>query len=252
MLLAELEVCHSRPIAPTRRVALGRTFLPCDPEPGFGGLLLGGVAARFAQDMDPDDIAELLTLIYDLDAGYRIPQPRLRHRFQADRVGLARSSHRLYRVDNREGELRLSFTADMGAPSQHVLGAVYAAGGLPPHLRAGVFATIRRALAWRGEINLGFLAYLAGGASSTFLRSAVQQGAMSDNVGWARRVLGLSAVADRLDKGQIQQGYRDALLTVNPDHGGEVDSAAERIADIAEARRILLTEVGAAVSAAEA
>lgn len=242
MLLAELEVCHSRPIAPTRRVALGRTFLPCDPEPGFGGLLLGGVVARFARDMDPDDTAELLTLIYDLDAGRRIPQPRLRHRFQADRVGLARSSHRLYRVDNSEGELRLSFTADKGAPSQHVLGAVYAAGGLPLHLRAGVFATIRRALAWRGEINLGFLTYLAGAASSSLLWSVVQQGDMSDTVDWARRVLGLSAVADRLDRGRIQQGYRDALLMVHPDHGGEVDSAAERIADIAEARRILLAQ----------
>lgn len=240
MLLAELEVCHSRPIAPTRRVALGGTFLPCDPAPGFGGLLLGGVVARFAQDMDPDDIGELLALIYDLEAGYRIPQPRLRHRFQVDRVGLARSSHRLYRVDDIEGELRLQFTTDKGAPSQHVLGAVYAAGALPPHLRTGVFATIRRALAWRGDINLGFLAYLAGGASSSFLRSAVREGAMSDNVGWAMRVLGLSAVADRLDKGLIQQRYRDALLTVHPDHGGEIDSAAERIADIAEARRILL------------
>ena len=242
MLLAELEVCHSRPIAPTRRVALGRTFLPCDPVPGFGGLLLGGVVARFAQDMDPDDIGELLALIYDLDAGYRIPQPRLRHRFQADRVGLTRSSHRLYRVDDSEGELRLQFTTDKGAPSQHVLGAVYAAGRLPSNIRTGVFANIRRALAWRGEINLGFLAYLAGGASSSFLRSAVQHGAMSDNVDWAMRVLGLSAVADRLDKGLIQQGYRDALLTVHPDHGGEVASAAERIADIAEARRILLAQ----------
>ena len=240
MLLAELEVCHSRPIAPTRRVALGRTFLPCDPAPGFGGLLLGGVVARFAQDMDPDDIGELLALIYDLDAGYRIPQPRLRHRFQADRVGLTRSPHRLYRVDDSEGELRLRFTTDKGAPSQHVLGAVYAAGALPLNLRGGVFATIRRALAWHGDIDLGFLAYLAGGASSSFLRAAVRDGAMSDNVGWAMRVLGLSAVAGRLDKSLIQQGYRDALLTVHPDHGGEVDSAAERIADIAEARRILL------------
>ena len=192
--------------------------------------------------MDSDDIAELLTLIYDLDAGCRIPQPRLRHRFQADRIGLTRSSHRLQRVDDREGELRLSFTADKGAPSQHVLGAVYAGGGLPLRLRAGVFATIRRALAWRGEINHRFLAYLAEAASSSLLRSAVEQGEMSDTVCWARRVLGLSAVSARLERGQIQQGYRDALLTVHPDHGGEVDSAAERIADIAEARRILLAQ----------
>ncbi len=242
MLLAELEVCHSRPIAPTRRVALGRTFLPCDPAPGFGGLLLGGVVARFAQDMDPDDIGELLSLIFDLDAGCRIPQPRLRHRFQADRVGLTRSSHRLYRVDDPTGELRLQFTADKGAPSQHVLGAVYSAGALPSDLRTAVFATMRRALAWRGEIDVGFLAYLAGGVSSSFLRAAVHDPAMSNNVNWAIRVLRLSAVAERLDRSLIQQGYRDSLLTVHPDHGGEVDRAAERIADIAEARRILLAQ----------
>ena len=241
MLLAELEVCHSRPIAPTRRVALGRTFLHCEPAPGFGGLLLGGVVARFAQDMDPDDIGELLTLIFDLDAGRRIPQPRLRHRFQSDRVGLTRSSHRLYRVDDSKGQLRLGFTSDKGAPSQHVLGAVYAAGALPAHLRGGVFATIRRALAWRGETGAGFLEYLTAGVSSSYLSSATRDGLTSDHVCWAMRVLGLSAAAE-LDRSLIQQAYRDALLTVHPDHGGEVDRAAERIADIAEARRILLAQ----------
>ena len=43
MLLAELEVWHSRPTTPTRRVALGHLVLPTDPAPGFGGLLLGAV-----------------------------------------------------------------------------------------------------------------------------------------------------------------------------------------------------------------
>ena len=42
MLLAELEVRHSRAVAPTRRVALGRHWLPTDPAPGYGGILLGG------------------------------------------------------------------------------------------------------------------------------------------------------------------------------------------------------------------
>lgn len=238
MLLAELEVCHSRPIAPTRRVALGRTFLPCEPPPGFGGLLLGGVVSRFAQDMDPDAIGELLALIFDLDAGARIPQPRLRHRFQTDRVGLTRSPHRLYRIDDSRGELRLGLTSDRGAPSQHVLGAVYAAGALPGHLRGGVFATIRRALAWRGETGAEFLEYLADGAASSLRRSANGDGA-GGHIRWAMRVLGLSKAAE-LDKRLIQQSYRDALLTVHPDHGGDIDSAAERISEIAEARRILL------------
>ena len=54
MLLAELEVFHSRPIAPTRRVALGVAVLPTSPAPGFGGLLLAGIVASFVDDVDPD------------------------------------------------------------------------------------------------------------------------------------------------------------------------------------------------------
>jgi hypothetical protein len=45
MLLAEIEVWHTRPAVPTRRVALGHLVLPVDPAPGFGGLLLGAVVA---------------------------------------------------------------------------------------------------------------------------------------------------------------------------------------------------------------
>ena len=44
MLLAELEVWHTRPLAPTRRLALGNLVLPVEPAPGFGGLLLGAMA----------------------------------------------------------------------------------------------------------------------------------------------------------------------------------------------------------------
>ena len=88
MLLAEIEVFHSRPIAPTRRVALGNMLLPCDPGPGVGGVLLGAVAARFTPELDPDLIPDLVSLTHEVEAGRRIPQPRLRHRLQEDRIGL--------------------------------------------------------------------------------------------------------------------------------------------------------------------
>ena len=39
MLLAELEIRHTRANLPTRRVALGLRWLPVDPAPGFGGVL---------------------------------------------------------------------------------------------------------------------------------------------------------------------------------------------------------------------
>jgi hypothetical protein len=235
MLLAELEVCHSRPIAPTRRVSIGRTQLPCDPAPGFGGLLLGGIAARFVMDLDPEVVPDIIALTHELEAGRRIPQPRLRHRFQDDRVGLTRSPHRLHR-DLVTDAMRLQFTTHKGAPSQQVLGAVYAAGRVQRSARGEVLAAVRRGLAWTGEIGPALLAHLAGRGRGTLSSTA-----LADPVGWAMGVLGLSTFEERPDRGTVQRGYRDALLAAHPDHGGDHGHAAQRIADIGEARRILMT-----------
>ncbi len=131
MLLAELEIWHSRPIAPTRRVALGRSVLPTDPPPGFGGLLLGGIVAAHVGDLDADLLPELGRLVADLEASRRIPQPRLRHRLQVDHIGLARSRHRLI---GRGDVLDFEFD-DQGTPASQILGAVYAAGALDPVVR---------------------------------------------------------------------------------------------------------------------
>ena len=38
----------------------------------------------------------------------------------------------------------------------------------------------------------------------------------------------------------VQQAFRDALRDAHPDHGADHDSAAHRIAELSEARRILL------------
>ncbi|MFQ5558641.1 MAG: hypothetical protein ACE5GB_14195, partial [Acidimicrobiales bacterium] len=135
MILAELEVWHSRPIAPTRRVAVGRALLPCDPAPGFGGVLLGAVCARFAPELDPELLPDVGSLTHELTTGRRIPQPRLRHRFQQDRVGLSCSVQRLHGC----GEcLSLDLTHRNAAPAQLVLAAVYAAGRLDPVVRPAV------------------------------------------------------------------------------------------------------------------
>src|SRR4051794_9115601 len=95
MLLAELEVRHSREVAPTRRVALGPHWLPTDPAPGYGGILLGGIVATHLENVSPDLRVELLDLVDDLEEGKRVAQPRLRHRFQTDVVGLERTCHAL-------------------------------------------------------------------------------------------------------------------------------------------------------------
>jgi curved DNA-binding protein CbpA len=39
----------------------------------------------------------------------------------------------------------------------------------------------------------------------------------------------------------IQRRFRDLLRHAHPDHGGETDAAAQRINDLTEARRILLS-----------
>ncbi|HEX3539278.1 MAG TPA: hypothetical protein VHT75_02435, partial [Acidimicrobiales bacterium] len=91
MLLAELEIRHSRDIAPTRRVALGELWLPTEPAPGFGGILLAGIVAGYVNGLEDDLRDELDALVDDLERGTRIAQPRLRHRFQTDVVGLDRS-----------------------------------------------------------------------------------------------------------------------------------------------------------------
>ena len=59
MLLAELEVWHTRPAVPTRRIALGHMVLPVDPAPGFGGLLLGSIVAAHLAGVDDDFIPDI-------------------------------------------------------------------------------------------------------------------------------------------------------------------------------------------------
>ncbi|MDQ1358593.1 MAG: hypothetical protein QOG44_2966, partial [Acidimicrobiaceae bacterium] len=126
MLLAELEIRHSRAIAPTRRVALGDLWLPTEPAPGFGGILLAGILAGYVNQLEDDLRDELDALVDDLERGARIAQPRLRHRFQTDVVGLDRSHHRLVGV----GESMALELDDHGAVLPQVLGAAYAASKL--------------------------------------------------------------------------------------------------------------------------
>src|SRR2546430_15918265 len=88
MLLAEFEIRHSRAIAPTRRVALGDLWLPTDPPPGFGGILLAGVVAASVNRIEDGEREGLDALLADVERGAKILQPRLRYRYQTDVHGL--------------------------------------------------------------------------------------------------------------------------------------------------------------------
>ena len=232
MLLAELEIWHSRPIAPTRRVALGRSTLPVDPAPGFGGLLLGGIVAAHVGDLEPDLLPELGRLVTDLEASRRIPQPRLRHRLQVDHMGLARSRHRLV---GRGDALDFEFD-EQGTAASQILGAVYAAGALDLGVRRTVMEVLRRGMRWQGPVGPAMVAHLSGTAGARTWSA----GAFADPEQWALETLGFSR-REAPERDEVQRRFRRLLRAAHPDHGGQTDKAADRIGELSEARRILLT-----------
>jgi hypothetical protein len=232
MVLAELEVFHSRPIAPTRRVALGRRDLPVSPAPGFGGILLGGVVAAHMPGLDPDLFDDLHRLTVQLENGRSIPQPRLRHRLQTDRVGLQRSVHRL----RGEGEELAFELDDKGSPAHHILAAVYAAGDLPLGPRTPVMTAIRTAMRWGGSIDGSLVARLSGLAT----HHEWSADAHRDPVGWAIGVLALTHDGRRPGRQAVQRQFRELVRLAHPDHGGDRGEAARRLSELTEARRILL------------
>ncbi len=235
MIVAELEIFHSRPIAPTRRVSIGLRNLPTDPAPGAGGLLLAGIVAHTAPRVEPELREELVTVIDALKAGQRVVQPRVRHRFQTDRVGLTLSPQRLV-ADG--GALLFDFEDAHARPVQLALGAVYAAGSLPAEARSSVFDTITSSLVWGRPVDASFISSVMGGNTA----SLVDLQAWNDPVSWAMAVLSMEADGDGTpSKRAIQRRYRSLLRDAHPDHGGAGDDAANRIAELSEARRILLS-----------
>jgi len=232
VLLAELEVWHSRPFTPTRRVALGHLVLPVEPPPGFGGILLGAVVAAHLGAVDLDLLPDLHRLVNEVERGQRVVQPRLRHRLQVDRHGLARSTHRLMgRGEDISFELE-----NNGSPLQQVLGAVYAAERLGPTSRHAVAAVLHKAMRWRGPIGPSLISYLAG-VSRARAESLM---AFADPVAWALDVLGFEPGTIKPTRKEVLMRFRSNLMTVHPDHGGDEAAASKLIGDLAEARRVLL------------
>lgn len=227
MLLAELEIWHTRPAVPTRRVSLGHMVLPVDPPPGFGGLLLGAIVAAHLRGIADELVPDVHALIAEVGAGTRIVQPRLRHRFQVDRHGLARSRHRLV----GDGD-DISFDFDStGTDLAQVLGAVYAMERLAPEHRRHVLPVVQKAARWRGPIGPALVAYLAG--SQTLALEA-----LADPRGWALGVLGFEP-GTTPPKRAVTARFRERMRDVHPDHGGSSVDAARAMSDLAEARRVL-------------
>lgn len=235
MIVAEMEAFYSRPVAPTRRVAVGELLLPDAEGEDAAAMLLGGVIAAFGRRLDEDDVAELGRLISDVEVGRRIPQPRLRHRFQTDRIGLKRSATML--VEDTGGFYELVLDRSNGTSAQHALAAVYSMRQLEYARRKAVAAAMRGGLEWIGDVGPELLGTLRPGVSGRNLGPAATA---SDPVSWALGVLGLSALDGRPARPEVRQAFRDALRSAHPDHGASEQAAATRIAELDTARRILL------------
>ncbi len=232
MLLAELEFYHSRKIAPTRRLALGNAYLPLQPPPGNGSLLLAGIVARYLPQVDNDFYDDYHTILFKVQRGERVAQPRLRHRLQEDKIGLTQTCHRL---SSTNGKLKYTFGEGDVAAEQNVLAAAYAAVGFSYSARPATMNLLRKATKWNGEVNEDFIDYLFG-----HHKNYVVGIGHKDATSWALHVLGIAHPAP--SRSEIKHHFRELLRTAHPDTG-ELDQeydAAERISELAEARRILL------------
>lgn len=222
-------------------MAIGSLNLPVNDAPGFGGLLLGGIIARYSTVLDDDMLADLHDLTIDVERGMRIPQPRLRHRLQADRVGLLRSRHRLIRT---EQGVEFRFDDHHDAPAQNVLAAVYAARHIPYEKRRLVMPLLRRAIGWPGEVedHDRLISHLTSGNAAFALSMANH----NDPLSWALEILEIER-SDASDRAGVQRQFRRLLRTAHPDTAKQESDAqdpeavaAQRIAELTEARRILL------------
>jgi hypothetical protein len=229
MLLAELQIWHTRPATPTRRIALGHLVLPTDPSPGLGGVLLAAVVAAYLPGVPDEQWPDLSRLIDQITRGERVVQPRLQHRYQVDRHGLAVSVHQMVGdADHVEFDLH-----SMGRPLAQVLGAVYALERFNPDIRRQVAPVLHRAMRWRGPIGPSFVADITGVSRSDLV-------GISDPRAWALDLLGFPVDTARVAKKDVMARFRSRLREAHPDHGGDDVDAGVVIERLGEARRILL------------
>jgi hypothetical protein len=88
---------------------------------------------------------------------------------------------------------------------------------------------------WRGDVDATLVAHLSG-ATGVRARSA---GAFAHPEVWARNILGFTD-GDSPPRREVQRRFRSLLRDAHPDAGGAHAHAAQRIAELTEARDILL------------
>jgi hypothetical protein len=222
--------------------------------------LLAAVLATNLPAVDDDERELLERLIRDARDGLSIPRIALRHRLQRDVHGLDRSRHRLLGED---GKLVLEIDAH-GAQIPQVLGAVLGAAWLPLSGREPALDALRRVVEgrWGGltpDVEVRFVApdmwdYLRPplAASGEWIPGGPPdeegwQGIAADHR-WAMEVLGLRSGMD-VERDDVNRRFRRLLRDAHPDSGGAAGAAAARIAELTEARTILLEVASSEVAA---
>ena len=257
MLLAELNIRHTRRHMPTRRVAVDHGYLPTSG-PAFGGVLIGAVIAEHLPGLDEDQIDALDRLVEVARRGLTVPRIALRYRLQNDTHGLDLSRHRITSAAVERGSMRPVLELDLhGPPAPQVIGALMAASQLPSSGRSVAFRFVDAAVARPGVLPEGLEVRrryegLPGGrppgpGTSTTVGGTTRDprddwaGVPSERR-WAMEVLGLHA-GHAIERDDVQRRFRRLIRLAHPDHGGETAGAAERMAELAEARELLLAVI---------
>ncbi len=261
VVLAELNIRHTRLRMPTRRVAIDPSYLPTSIG-SAGPDLITAVSTEFIRRIDKTKYKEIENLITSIsDESLEIPSIHLQHRLQLDTHGLDRSRHRV--IDDGAG---IIVEIDVHAlPETQVLGILIAISQISRPDRDPYLKALRKAMKRRGAQTRGLRIRLleqgvagerpgrASPAEAVAGSGAGDRFGLSDHdqerwVGvdaelrWAMEVLGMSPDS-KIDRKEIQRRYRRLLRTAHPDHGGDLEGAADRIARLGDARSLLLSNI---------
>lgn len=249
-ILSELSIRHTRRYQPTRRVAVDNAYLPTGGN-AYGMALLGAVVATHIAGLDEDQVELLPRFLRQARRGeLEIPTIALRYRLQTDTHGLDRSRYRL--VTEPGSPLVILELDTHGAAAPQIIGAVMAAAAMGATARATAFRAIDAGRARPGELPEGLIVRrLEFGIPGPAPRppgttptpspddpADAWRGIPAERR-WAMEVLGVAADVV-IERGDIQQRFRRLLRVAHPDQGGQSRGAAERIAELTEARELLL------------
>jgi hypothetical protein len=257
VLLAELNIRHTRRHMPTRRVAVDDNYLPTQGN-AFGAVLVGAVVAEHVGGLDEEQFDALHRLLREARRELTVPRIALRYRLQTDTHGLDLSRHRVVTPDAAPTGFGILGVPVLeldrhGPPAPQVIGAIMAAAWMSPTARTVALRYVDAAVARPGVMPEGLEVVrlfhgrpgvrppLAGARGGDPAPVDEWRGIPSERR-WAMEVLGLHGDMP-IDRDDVQRRFRRLVRLAHPDHGAGSAGAAERIAELAEAREALLAFV---------